>query len=116
MVDLLIQANANIHIKTPMNGNTLLHEVALLGNRAIAQTLLEHGLNVNSLNNQDITPIWNAVKTSDIDMAKLYSSFGAELDIPCTFGFSLLMFAIEKNNPEMVSFLIERCRCGLQGC
>ena len=60
----------------------------------MVQLMLEHGLDVNSLNAGDETPLWWAAKNGNLDVAKLLLANGAFVDVQEKRGRTPLMAAI----------------------
>lgn len=81
LVEKLIElTNINYFIKDEY-GNTLLHFATRTSNLKMVQFLISKNIDVNSLNDQYESPIFNAVKNDNLDIIKLLVKEGAFIDV-----------------------------------
>jgi hypothetical protein len=60
-IEILLELGADVHI-TDSRGNTPLHDAAEVGNIHTARVLLEHGANIDAVNNSRLTPLAYALQ------------------------------------------------------
>ena len=74
----------------------------------LAQTLIEHGADVNAKAENDLTPLHTAAARGNLESAKLLLDHGADIDATTRDGKKPTTYAQERNHPEMVEFLERR--------
>jgi ankyrin repeat protein len=71
----------------------------------IAQTLIEHGADVNAKAENDVTPLHTAAARGNLESATLLIDRGADLGAVTKDGKTPVAYARERNHPDMVEFL-----------
>ncbi|MCQ2975229.1 MAG: ankyrin repeat domain-containing protein [Bacteroidales bacterium] len=107
--DILLQYNANPNIVDSVNSYTPLFQAVYYGHLECADVLLFHGANPNQICNFR-SPLQVATYFGDSIMAQLLIDYGAKInEIPDTiiFNISPLVIAIEKNDTNMVKWLLK---------
>ncbi|MCH8275162.1 MAG: ankyrin repeat domain-containing protein [Armatimonadetes bacterium] len=82
IVDLLLQAGANVNHKQPGQGWTALHSATAtnIAQIRIVQLLLDHGSDVNAAMNDGSTSLHLAARWDRLDVAKLLMEHGADIE------------------------------------
>ena len=78
---------------------------AKYGRDSIARTLINHGAEINAINNARNTAFHYAAKYNNPGMLKLLYDLGANINIPNEDQWTALDFAIINNNKEVIDFL-----------
>ncbi len=87
--------------------NTSLHIAALQGNITICKILIAEDANVNAENEYGYTPVYNAVKSNNIDLVKLLVDNGAEYDLrDRSYVTSAFLYAILSGKTEIVKYFL----------
>ena len=108
-VEALLAAGAEVNLasresmKMPPLGSAM-----AVQRNDIAQTLIEHGADVNGKAANDLTALHTAAARGNLEAAKLLLDHGADLNATSTDGKTPLQYAEELNHSEMVEFLKER--------
>lgn len=106
VVPLLVEEGADLQKRTSC-GYTPLHSVALSGDLESAECLLKHGCLPNSLDNQDICPLFCASTAGNLAVAKLLLlSDGVVVDQQAADGSSSLHVACQEGHFEIVKLLL----------
>lgn len=69
IVEILLKSKANAK-ESDENGDHLLHFAALRGDVRIAKLLLKFGADVNAMNKNEHTPLFNAIYREHVEMAQ----------------------------------------------
>ena len=106
MVRLLLDYNAKVDIHDDLNRG-LLHSAALntSGDTGIIQLLLEKGLNVNAQDQNGKTPLHDASRIGNHDVAKLLLDSGADQFIKDKFGRAPRTVAWQYGNLKVMRIL-----------
>lgn len=107
MIDILKSAGAMDNI-TGLSGKELLHSAVSVGDIRQASSLLAKGVDVNSRDNWNRTPLWMAAINKNIEMAKLLIENGAEVNVLDKDNKSALYYPAQQGDVEMVKFLISK--------
>lgn len=99
----LLNAGGDVNLLN-QEGANLLYVAA---NGAIAQYLVERGLNVNLRNADDYTPLWYAIINDRADVVAVLLNAGADPNLP-VHGMIPLIEAVKKNNGDIVSQLVKK--------
>ncbi|XP_067144963.1 ankyrin repeat domain-containing protein 18B-like [Centruroides vittatus] len=86
----------------------LLHLAAIQGFRNIVTVLLESGANVNAVDCENHTPIFNAVQHGHNEIVKLLLEKGADISLKDKNGNTVLHIAIANKLVEIAIILIEK--------
>lgn len=74
----------------------------------IAKLLVEHGVNINLMNENGQTPLGEASRWGNIDIVKYLISKGANVNLRNgDLGVTSLMLALENNSLEIVKYLVD---------
>jgi len=81
VINYLVECGESL-INRDKDGNTLLHIATSYGNIEVMQWLLDRGLKVDTLNNDDDSPLDEIIKSSSISVKalKLLQSYGAQIN------------------------------------
>ena len=100
MVDFLLDRGANTEVKDDISGYTPLYWAVQKVHRSIVRRLLESGANPNSQNTLKQTPLHEAFRIGDIEIAKLLLLYGSDIGIQDYFHNTPLDYA---RNPNLVA-------------
>ncbi len=92
-----VDAGVDVDIKN-LNGNTMLHDLAMTNRSNLARYLLEHGADVNIPNPDGVTPAHLAALWGEEDMLKLLVEHGADLSAKDNQGRTVLDYAKHNQN------------------
>lgn len=82
-----------------------LHSAVAARNLAIARALIDHGADVNAVQNDDFTPLMAAAQNGQMEMIELLLARGARPDARRANGQSAIDFAREGGHGEAVELL-----------
>jgi ankyrin repeat protein len=105
-VRLLCHSGARISLKNPADALPL-HQVAITGQSAMCELLLERGASVDCVDAEQNTPLHYAATTGDLRTAKALVKEGANVNAQQERGLSPLHWACHKGHKEMVQWLLE---------
>ena len=101
--DYEIDINTTDHM-----GNGLLHDRYIISNSGCVQFLLEHGINVDAKNHEDITPLMGACNQGLWQCVQLLLAKNANPAVSCKIGnATALIAACAKGQTKCVSILLE---------
>jgi len=90
---ILQSGNVNLST-TDEDGNTFLHFAAIYENNGrIARELIDHGINIDSVNNEGQTPLHVAASKGNNEVVKILVSLGADINAKDTDGNTPLMLS-----------------------
>ena len=107
---LLLDHGANF-TASDKSGNTALHFVVSEGHLEAARMLLERGADVNSKNNEGLTPLQRAsqgLRRRYLDIMRLLLDHGADLAARDNSGNTVLHFSASEGHLEAARMLLER--------
>jgi DNA-binding response OmpR family regulator len=105
-VKILIDKGADLKLKS-RNGKTCLHYAAFSGNTELLNYLVQfHGLRINDRDENNLTPLYDAIKIGNLDMVKACVELGARLNFSLE-GKSYLTIAVLYGKPDVVRYLYE---------
>ena len=84
------------------DGDTVLHKVALWGDRYAASLLIESGAEIDAKGDMGCTPLYFAVMGGHVGTAKLLLNLGADPDAQTNLGFSPRALALSQGKTLMV--------------
>ncbi len=105
MIELLINAGADVNIENHFGDSPLLQAV-YRGHHGLVELLIEKGADLNHRNRFGDTPLQEAVKRDLIVMAEMLIAAGADLDLQNRNGDSVLHIAVRRGNQSMVGLLV----------
>lgn len=109
MARLLIQAGANVKVRTRLGGMTPLHLAATNGSAAIIDLLLKAGADPNVANGNGTTALMLAAASGKVDAIKFLLDGGADSNArDITNGQTPVMFAGALNRGAAIRLLAER--------
>lgn len=110
MAQLLLEAGANVSVKTRLGGMTPLFMAAKSGNATIVELLIEAGADANSVNIETgTTPLMLAAASGSVDAVKTLLDAGAELDATdVNQGQTALIFAAAPGRVDVIKLLAKR--------
>jgi len=82
-----------------------LHSAVAAQNLEIAQALIDHGADVNAVQNDDFTPLMAAAQNGQLEMIELLLAHGASPDAKRANGQSAIDFAREAGHSKAVELL-----------
>ncbi len=106
MVDFLLSKGANVSAQNGVNGYTPLHYTADHGYKAVAETLLAHGADVDVRDHDGNQPLHVAAGKGYTTLAEVLLAHKADVNAPGKGGETALFRAIQMNRVEMVQFLL----------
>ena len=108
IVQLLLEAAADIDTVTEHSGESALHVAAQGGNAAMVQLLLEAGAGVNVARKDGVTALHVAALRGHSEIVKLLHRAGANMDaVGKEDGATALQIAAQGGNAAMVQLLLE---------
>lgn len=111
---ILVNNDPKILTQKDEEGESLLHKAAVYGHVDICQYLVEKGVPVDiEIPNAGATPLMMAVLFNNLDVVKYLLSKGANINKQEDDGVTSLHYAVGKNFPQMVSFLLENKKINL---
>lgn len=107
---LVQEAHANVHIKSPiLCGQSALHLACENGNIAVARLLIDLGAYIDGKDDSKRSPILVAADWRKFDVICDLIDMGADYrGLKGDVGRTLLLSAIEKDHPTMISMLLNR--------
>ena len=107
MARLFLQNKAFLDQKDKL-GNTVLWYAYGNGDDEMMRLLIEHGINLNAAFNQGGgIPIVEAVKNKEFEIARIFLQKGASVDQKDKLGNTVLWYAYDNGDEEMMKLLIE---------
>jgi len=108
IVSFLLEKGAQVN-KKQERGETAIFVSCDTGNLELTQLLLNAGAEVNIANRSGITPLMNAAGPGgNLKLVQLLLAHGADIHAKGEWDEDAVYFAVKKNNPEIVEFLVER--------
>ena len=113
IVQTLVRYGANVNARQP-DGSTVLLTLPELGlpyemEMPIASFLLQHGADPNLLDRSGFSPLLNALRNKDTELAKLLMRYNADPNLGGKKkNLNALMICVETHNYEMAKLLISR--------
>ena len=109
MVQLLLQAGANVKATTRIGALTPLILASKNGDAPIVAALLKAGADANGASTDGMTPLMAAAVSGNVDAAQVLLDHGAKVNAKeASHAQTALMFAAAQNRNAMVSFLAKR--------
>jgi hypothetical protein len=105
MVDLLIDAGANVNLRSDDRGNTALMDAVAGGYSQIVEDLIEAGTDVNIQSKDGQTALIIAVGKGDVELCKKLLDAGADPDIEDKLGFSARKYAKLFRNEALINMM-----------
>jgi len=105
MVDLLIDAGANVNLRSEDRGNTALMDAVAGGFTPIVEDLIEAGTDVNIQSKDGQTALIIAVGKGDVELCKKLLEAGADPDIEDKLGFSGRKYAKLFHNEALINLM-----------
>jgi ankyrin repeat protein len=100
----LVEKNPQLVKAKTAKSETLLHVAARLDNDAIAAYLIEKGADINALQNDLHTPLFEA----GIKVTRVLVEHGANIDYATPDGTSAISWALHNHDREVFNYLFER--------
>jgi ankyrin repeat protein len=108
MLKTLFRKHVDINRKTSY-GSTALTDAATAGNAPVVQQLLEHGAQVDAIDDYGWTPlIWAIERVGTLDTVRLLLRHGADATHRDKAGRTPLMWASERGKPAIVELLLTK--------
>lgn len=106
LVKLLLELGADVNVYSRAKHSPLM--LSLINkNSTIARMIIEAGANLNTVTDYGFTPLHYAIRMNDIEMVKFMVEKGALVNNNLNkWGNSLIKEAVNKENLDMVSYLI----------
>jgi len=117
IAELLILRGADIEARGPGGETALIVAAGHPESRVLVRTLIEGGANVNAMDDQGFSPLWNACtlagrpgvpEDAAVKTAALLLDRGAYADSFIRGGYTPLMFAARVGHEDLVRLLIQR--------
>ena len=106
IVKLILQAKAlDPTVRDKQRDNALIH-AAIMGNRDIVLSLLQAGVNINTIGHKSQTPLIYAIEGGQIPTARLLIRKGAQIDLADEHGRSPLFLAVARGYDIIVKELL----------
>ena len=107
-LEYLINTTKDSWLQRDFQGNTLLHYATRTTNSILVEYLLSKGMNVNSLNDQFETPLFNAVRYGNKEIIKILLSNDAYISIKNRRYENPLDIGQIFDQPDNYKYLIEK--------
>lgn len=121
LINLLIDHDADINAKTVMCGHNTLHVATKCNNIEIIKVLLERGVNIESTDNNQFTPLliaitnfYQRVESSSIDVIKYLISKNANIAAMDINGQTGLFYLAKINDLQVIELLINNYKGSTQ--
>ena len=109
MLSLKEGASADSRDKSPgFEGETPLMKTALNGDIKNSQILLDHGADINAIDERGESALLSAVYIGNFEMVKFLLGKGANINHASSKGFTALLVAADKGYSEIVDYLLEK--------
>ncbi len=108
LMDSTILVHKDLLNKQDEDGNTLLHYCVKYKRKDFIDLFLKYGVNINVLNNEDLTPLFYAIFKSNHDLEEYLISKGADMNVLDFEGNTLLMKACKHNKDSLVIYLLSK--------
>lgn len=106
VVELLLARGADVNLASQNAQRVMpLHSSVALQSIAITKTLLDHGADVNAVQEEGYTPLHEAARNGQLDMVKLLLNYGANINAVTSAGKTALALAQEGNHHDVVALL-----------
>ncbi len=106
IVKFLINKGANINLGASNGSSSPLYGASKYSHLTIAQYLIEHGADVNKVNNMGSTPLYMASYKGNLEIARFLVDNGADVNKANNEGYTPLYAASLNENLEVVQLLI----------
>ena len=105
--ELLLKGGADANVRSQFPDNTtLLDEAMDIGNVDLAQWLISHGADVNTLSLQGGSPLHKAVRLQKLDAVEFLLKNGADVNSRDAHNSTLLHEAVESGNIDTMKILL----------
>ena len=109
IVELLLEAGADVTVTDPGMKATALHAAAYAGRTEAAQLLIQYGIDIDAQGPMNgYTALHDAVWQNNIDTAKVIIDGGANLTLKAHSGQTALEFALSRNHHEIAAMIQQR--------
>ena len=92
-------------------GHTPLIVASMMGQREIADHLIEHGAKINPQDGEGKSALIHAVKNQHDELAMHLIELGAEINVKDKEGWFSLMYAVKAENLDIVQLLVAYGSC-----
>ena len=99
---------AGFTAQNPADPGMQLHQAVVSGDIEKVKTLISNGVDINTNNQLNWTPLHTAVRNNRIEIVKYLLENGANVDAIDSRGQTALQFAVESGQKEIVELLIEK--------
>lgn len=109
VIKLLIDAGANLNLKSGQNANTPLHLALKMHREEIVKLLCENGASMSTLNSEGLTPFQLAASgySHTVSSIKMFLDAGADINCKTKTGSTILHLAAH-NSTEVFKYLLSR--------
>ena len=109
VLELLLQAGADLGVLDPGMKATALHAAAYAGRTEAASVLIAHGIAINTQGPYNgYTALHDAIWENNIDTARVILEAGADLTLQSHSGETALSFAKSKHRRDIVAMIEAR--------
>ena len=108
MIKFFLENKIATEYKDKRDNLSPFHRAVKEGQFEVARLLIDHGVNMESRNEFDNTPIVTAAFEGHLEIVKLLLEQGIDINSKGGKGYSMLHFAVEDFNFEIVEFLLEK--------
>ena len=104
---LLTQNPQLVSLVDKMDYGTPLHWAAMYGQQEVCELLIEHGADLNSVDDLGLSPLRWAVDGSEVGVIRLLLDRGADVNLKDAEGITPLRRAVVKKRDEIATLLRE---------
>ena len=108
MIEFFLKNKIATEYKAKTEKLSPFHRAVEEGQFEVVKLLIDHGVNMESRNEFDNTPIITAAFKGELEIVKLLLEQGIDINSKGGKGYSMLHFAVEDFNFEIVEFLLEK--------
>jgi len=108
MVKELIKSNNGINQKYWMYEETLLHWAARSDYQNVAKYLVEAGADIEALDSDGVTPLYNAILLNNLELARYLIDLGADTERRSSHGRTAIGIAVSRGQLDIVRYIESR--------
>ena len=108
LVRKLVEEGMDVNMSHSATSTAAIHFAAAIGHFPIVQYLLQHGADMDHVDNEGISPLWNAAKNGHLAVLQHLLELGADKDNANNNGTSPLYVAAQNGHLPVVKYLLDQ--------